>query len=111
MDDDHEEEESGESSETAPLDESGEVSPSTSQRVQAGRTLVLRSGDLRRYRENAKIPQAVLAAMINVSPTTLGQWESGAARPDSEVLVRLLEILQRHTTEVRMSDRGDFPLA
>jgi DNA-binding transcriptional regulator YiaG len=58
--------------------------------------LSLRSGDLQRYREGCGLTLSQVAQMIGVSAKTLQQWESGAERPDTDVLGTLLSLLKAH---------------
>lgn len=46
----------------------------------------LQGGNIGKYRRIARMKQKELAEIINVSRTTLSNWERGATRPDEEKL-------------------------
>jgi len=56
------------------------------------------SGKIRALRERYKISQAVLAAILNTSLSTVRQWEIGAKHPSGPSL-KLLSILDRKGLE------------
>lgn len=56
------------------------------------------SGKIRALRDRYKISQAVLAAVLNTSLSTVRQWEIGAKHPSGPSL-KLLSILDRKGLE------------
>ncbi len=54
---------------------------------------------IRRLRESLHISQAVFAAYLNASISTVQKWESGAKRP-SGMAIKLLSIVQKHGLQV-----------
>jgi len=49
---------------------------------------------IRRIRRRSKTSQAVFAAYLNTSPSTVQQWEQGLKRPNGPSL-RLLDLVER----------------
>lgn len=47
---------------------------------------------IRRARRNAGLSQRALAALINVSHSTVGHWETGRSAPNTRILVELARI-------------------
>jgi len=62
------------------------------------------SRKIRALRQRHRISQAVLAAVLNTSLSTIRQWEIGAKRPSGPSL-KLLHLLDRKGLEV-LSDAG-----
>jgi putative transcriptional regulator len=54
---------------------------------------LLGAEDVRRLREASDISQAVLARILNVTTSTVGQWERGCKKPSGSAL-KLLSLLQ-----------------
>jgi putative transcriptional regulator len=54
---------------------------------------------IRRLRENLHISQAVFAAYLNASISTVQKWENGDKKP-SGVAARLLSVIERKGLEV-----------
>lgn len=52
---------------------------------------------LKECRQDAKLTQAQLAAMLNVSKTTICQWETHKQEPGLEDVVRIAQIFQVST--------------
>jgi putative transcriptional regulator len=52
-----------------------------------------------RIRTAAKVSQAVFAAYLNTSVSTVQKWESGAKHP-SGMAAKLLQVVQKHGLEV-----------
>ena len=48
---------------------------------------------LRRARERAGYSQRILAQLVGVSQTTIGNWEQFSTRPDAETQQRVAELL------------------
>ncbi|MBD3339001.1 MAG: helix-turn-helix domain-containing protein [Candidatus Lokiarchaeota archaeon] len=53
--------------------------------------------DIKRIREKTKLSQTVFAKVLNVSPSSVRQWEQGKRKPTGSTKV-LLEVLQKHPT-------------
>jgi putative transcriptional regulator len=51
------------------------------------------AGDIRELREVTGVSQAVLARILNVTASTVGQWERGEKRPTGSAL-KLLSLMQ-----------------
>jgi putative transcriptional regulator len=51
-------------------------------------------GEIVRVRQEAKVSQAVLAALMNVAVSTVSQWERGERRPSGAAL-KLLHVVKR----------------
>lgn len=49
--------------------------------------------DLREQREKKQYSQEALAAKIGVTQNTVSQWETGARRPNVDMLVKLARVL------------------
>lgn len=49
---------------------------------------------LKRLREERKITQKQLAAMLGVAPNTISQYESGKREPDIDTLMKIASILE-----------------
>lgn len=56
------------------------------------------SSRIRALREQLKLSQAVLASVLNTSPSTVRQWEIGAKHPSGPSL-KLLDLLARKGLE------------
>lgn len=56
------------------------------------------SQKIRELREHLQLSQAVLAAVLNTSPSTVRQWEIGAKHPSGPSL-KLLDLLERKGLE------------
>ena len=54
---------------------------------------------IRRLRENLHLSQAVFAAYLNASTSTVQKWENGAKKP-SGAAARLLSVIERKGLEV-----------
>jgi putative transcriptional regulator len=54
----------------------------------------LRPAEIRRIRESAKVSQAVFAAVLNTSVSSVQKWEIGQKRPTGTAL-KLLHLVQR----------------
>ena len=54
----------------------------------------LRASDIRRIRERAHVSQAVFAAVLNTSVSTVQKWEIGQKRPTGAAL-KLLHLVQK----------------
>ena len=52
------------------------------------------SENIRKLRREADMTQEKLAEFLCVSPQTVSKWEKGLSVPDSELLIRLAEILE-----------------
>jgi putative transcriptional regulator len=63
------------------------------------------SQKIKALRSRYRISQAVLAAVINISPSTVRQWEIGEKRPGGPSL-KLLNILDTKGLEVFMNKNG-----
>ncbi len=50
--------------------------------------------DIQKIREKAKLSQSVFAKVLNVSPSSVRQWEQGTRKPTGSTKV-LLELLQK----------------
>ena len=50
--------------------------------------------DIQRIREKTKLSQSVFARVLNVSPSSVRQWEQGKRKPTGSTKV-LLELLQK----------------
>jgi putative transcriptional regulator len=50
--------------------------------------------DIQKIRENTKLSQSVFARVLNVSPSSVRQWEQGKRKPTGSTKV-LLELLQK----------------
>jgi putative transcriptional regulator len=53
----------------------------------------MNSEDIRRIRDEAGVSQAVLARVLNVTTSAVGQWERGEKKPQGATL-KLLTLLQ-----------------
>ena len=53
--------------------------------------------DIRKIREKTKFSQSVFAKVLNVSPSTVRQWEQGKRKPSGSTKV-LLELLSMQPT-------------
>jgi len=51
--------------------------------------------DIQRIREKTNLSQTVFAKVLNVSPSSVRQWEQGKRKPTGSTKV-LLEILEKH---------------
>ena len=56
------------------------------------------SNNIRALRERYKLSQTVLASLLNMSPSTVRQWEIGAKHPSGASL-KLLYLLDRKGLE------------
>lgn len=57
--------------------------------------------DLRKLRQHYQLTQTRLAALLNVNPATVRNWEDGKQQPQGPS-VRLLNLLERKGIEVLM---------
>lgn len=55
---------------------------------------------IRKYREDRKISQKKLAALIGVSNSRVSNWEQGINRPDADVLAEICRALQVSPSEL-----------
>lgn len=65
------------------------------------------SGEGREIRLRAGVPQAVVAATLDITQTTLSMWESGEQTPNSEhaaAYYDLISLLQRELCVVEQDD-------
>ncbi len=62
---------------------------------------------IRKIRERARVSQTVFAKLLNVSPSSVRQWEQGKRRPSGSTMV-LLELLERspHLLDYRLENRA-----
>lgn len=51
--------------------------------------------DVVQLRQRAKVSQNLFARRLNVSPSTVHQWESGQKRP-SKLAAKLLSVVEKH---------------
>jgi putative transcriptional regulator len=49
---------------------------------------------IKALREQAHVSQAVLAAILNISPSTVQKWEAGAKKPSGPSL-KMLNVIER----------------
>lgn len=61
----------------------------------------LRASDIKRIRERAHVSQAVFAAVLNTSVSTVQKWEIGKKRPTGTAL-KLLHLVQKMGFEAVM---------
>jgi putative transcriptional regulator len=61
----------------------------------------LRASDIRRIRARAHVSQAVFAAVLNTSVSTVQKWEIGQKRPTGTAL-KLLHLVQKMGFEAMM---------
>jgi putative transcriptional regulator len=59
----------------------------------------LQPGDIKRIRESTRVSQAVFAALLNTSLSTVQKWEIGQKRPTGTAL-KLLHLVQKRGLEV-----------
>ena len=59
---------------------------------------------IKRIREKTKLSQSVFASLLNVSPSSIRQWEQGLKRPTGSAQV-LLELIEKepHILDYRIS--------
>jgi putative transcriptional regulator len=55
----------------------------------------LRPAQIKRIRESSRVSQAVFAALLNTSVSTVQKWEIGQKRPTGTAL-KLLHLVQKH---------------
>jgi putative transcriptional regulator len=62
---------------------------------------------IRHIRQRAHISQTVFAKLLNVSPSSIRQWEQGKRKPTGSTKV-LLEVLEKepHVLDYRMESNG-----
>ena len=60
---------------------------------------VLEPAQIKKLREKAKISQAVFAAYLNTSVSTVQKWEIGEKKP-SGIALKLLNIVERNGLDV-----------
>lgn len=53
------------------------------------------AADVVKLREKVKVSQNLFAKRLNVSPSTVHQWESGQKRP-SKLAAKLLSVVEKH---------------
>jgi transcriptional regulator with XRE-family HTH domain len=56
--------------------------------------------NLKKYRQDKKIPAAKMAKMLNVSRVTYWNYESGVTEPDISTLIRISKILDVSIDEI-----------
>ncbi|WP_446012190.1 helix-turn-helix domain-containing protein [Candidatus Electrothrix sp.] len=63
----------------------------------------LTTAQIKKIRERLKLSQAVFAKLLNVSPSSIRQWEQGKRQPTGATRV-LLDLLQRspHVLDYRL---------
>ena len=54
--------------------------------------------EIKSLRERAHLSQAVLAAVLNISPSTVQKWEAGAKKPSGPSL-KMLNLIERKGIE------------
>ena len=54
--------------------------------------------EIKSLRERAHVSQAVFAAMLNISPSTVQKWEAGAKKPGGPSL-KMLNLIERKGIE------------
>ncbi len=59
----------------------------------------LRPAQIKRIRETSKVSQAVFAALLNTSVSTVQKWEIGQKRPTGTAL-KLLHLVQKNGLEI-----------
>ena len=59
----------------------------------------LRPAQIKRIREASKVSQAVFAALLNTSVSTVQKWEIGQKRPTGTAL-KLLHLVQKNGLEI-----------
>lgn len=59
----------------------------------------LRPQDIRKIRETSHVSQAVFAALLNTSVSTVQKWEIGQKRPTGAAL-KLLHLVQKRGLEI-----------
>jgi putative transcriptional regulator len=59
----------------------------------------LRPAEIKRIREISRVSQAVFAAILNTSLSTVQKWEVGQKRPTGTAL-KLLHLVQKNGLEV-----------
>ena len=64
--------------------------------------------DIKKIREKRGISQKELAAKLNVSPSTVSQWENGLRNPSLVNLKRMSNILRCTTDEILSSVVEEF---
>lgn len=57
------------------------------------------AADVVQLRQRAKVSQNLFARRMNVSPSTVHQWESGQKRP-SKLAAKLLSVVEKHGISV-----------
>ena len=72
---------------------SGRPAVDRERRARVGQTI-------RKYRTEAGMDQAALAAKLGLTKTAVGNWELGLSRPDVDTVPRLCEILRVPVTEL-----------
>ena len=60
----------------------------------------LRTGEIRRVREQLGVSQAVFAYMLRVNPRTLQRWEQGQNKPNDQAAV-LIKLVEGHPEVLR----------
>ena len=59
----------------------------------------LRPAQIKRIRETSRVSQAVFAALLNTSVSTVQKWEIGKKRPTGTAL-KLLHLVQKNGLEI-----------
>lgn len=59
----------------------------------------IKPAEIKRLRENSHMSQPVFARYLNVSESTVKQWETGAKKPGGSSL-KLLSVVQKHGLDV-----------
>jgi putative transcriptional regulator len=62
-------------------------------------TLPLHPTQIKRIRETSRVSQAVFAALLNTSVSTVQKWEIGQKRPTGTAL-KLLHLVQKNGLEI-----------
>jgi putative transcriptional regulator len=60
----------------------------------------LRTGEIRKVRENLGVSQSVFAYMLRVNPRTLQRWEQGQNKPNDQAVV-LIKLVEEHPEVLR----------
>lgn len=66
---------------------------------------------LKQYRKNRKLTQAALARLLNVSQSTVGNWEAGTREPDLSMINKIasaLDIPVSHLMDATIDDAAPY---
>jgi transcriptional regulator with XRE-family HTH domain len=69
--------------------------------------VIVRSEELRKDRELAKLTLAQAANLIHVDPNVLDEWEDGKKPPDLDKVIELREIYQTRASKVHTAVREE----